>query len=268
MTTANDVLKVARSQIGYCESPRNSNRTKYGKAFGVNGDSWCAIFCWWCGWIADKKRTLTIAKNSSAAYIQESTVALGGKWIMKKTRSRDTRKDYLKKARQGDIVSFDFGAFDCVRDHVGLLDRVEGMYAVCIEGNTSKKGSQSNGGMVCEQRRHYTEICSAVRPKYTGKPEPLEPLEVDGIMGYETISRLQRFLKVTEDGEIGPITTKAWQKKIGMTKKEQDGEWGTKTTKALQKYLTDVGFPVMVNGKKDKATIKALQRMLNQTVKK
>ena len=48
MATANDVLAVARSQIGYTESPANSTPTKYGAAYGLNYNPWCMMFVWWC----------------------------------------------------------------------------------------------------------------------------------------------------------------------------------------------------------------------------
>ena len=48
MTKASDIVKVAVSQIGVKESPANSNKTKYGKWFGMNGVPWCAIFLDWC----------------------------------------------------------------------------------------------------------------------------------------------------------------------------------------------------------------------------
>lgn len=272
MATAKQVMNYARSQIGYCESPKNSNRTKYGKAFGVNGEPWCFIFEWACGNAVDKKNN-PFPHNSNAAYGQDEIVSKkGGTWIMKKNKSRSARKAALKKYKEGDCVDFDFGAMDAYRRHTGLVDHVEGAYVYVVEGNTTpdgKNGSQSNGGMVAMKKRHYSAICSCARPKYTnGKPEPLEPLEVDGEMGYETNCRLQRLLKVSEDGEIGPTTTRAWQKKIGMAKKDQDGEWGTKTWTATQHYLTSEGFPVMVTGQKNKATIKALQKFLNKKVTK
>ena len=163
-TTASKVMALARSQIGVCEKPANSNKQKYGKAYGWNGTFWCAQFVWWCIWKSGGGDI--VGKSASAAHIQDETVKKGGKWIMKPTRSADRRKAYLKQARPGDIVSFDFGMMDAYRDHTGLVDHVDGNYIYCIEGNTSKKGSQSNGGMVCEQRRLYIDVCSAVRPAY------------------------------------------------------------------------------------------------------
>lgn len=249
MATAKKTLKIARSQIGVCEKPAGSNRQPYGKAYGMNGVFWCAQYVWWCAWKADGKKTKTIAKNASAAYIHEQTVSkYGGKWIMKKTKQKNPRKEYLKKAKQGDIVSFDFGAMDAVRDHVGLVDYVSGNYVVCLEGNTSKKGSQSNGGMVCEQRRHYTEICCASRPRYSDKDKPEE--KYTGMLptlpkrGYfqkgdkgSQVKILQKFLDWCEldtggiDGEFGQATkdaVKTFQRFYGLS---VDGGWGKECQK-------------------------------------
>ena len=37
MTTAEQILQVARGELGYTESPAGSNKTKYGAWFGLNG---------------------------------------------------------------------------------------------------------------------------------------------------------------------------------------------------------------------------------------
>ena len=33
-------LEIAVSQIGYCESPPDSNKTKYGRWYGMDGVPW------------------------------------------------------------------------------------------------------------------------------------------------------------------------------------------------------------------------------------
>lgn len=273
MASPSDVLRVAASQVGVCEKPSGSNCVKYntwfyGKKVSGSDYSWCATFIVWCFYKAGLLNLVT--KNASAAYIQDDIVnKRGGSWIMRKNKSEDARRAYLAKAKPGDIVSFDFGRYDAWRSHVGILKEVSGDYLILYEGNTSKKRSQSNGGMVCEQRRIYTSACSAVRPKWSGvEPEPFKPLEVDGQFGVMTKMRLQRWLNVTEDAEIGKTTVRALQKKIGMNSKDIDGEWGRVTTRALQTYLTRQGFPVMVDGVRGKATIKALQKFLNREVTK
>ena len=168
--TAKEYAKVAHSQIGVKESPKNSNNVKYNTAFyghSVYGSNyaWCFVYLWWCA----QKAGIKFPHNANAAYGQDELVSrCGAKWIMKKNTSRATRKAYLKKAKKGDIVCFDFGYFDAYRRHVGTVYSVQGDYIWCLEGNTSadSRGSQSNGGMVCLKKRHYTAICSAVRPPY------------------------------------------------------------------------------------------------------
>ena len=169
MATAKQTMDVARKQIGYTEGPNNDN--KYGRSFGANHQSWCAIFCWWCGMrAAEIHKTLNpIAKNASAAYIQEDTVKRGGKWILKKTTSEKKKKNALKMLKEGDIISFDFGVKDNYRDHVGLVERVQGNTIITIEGNTQpdKKSEHWKYDKVCRRHRKYTDICAVVRPRYT-----------------------------------------------------------------------------------------------------
>lgn len=271
MAKANEVLKVAVSQIGVKESPANSNKTKYGKAFGENGVPWCAIFLWWC--FQQAKAGSLFPHNSNAAYAQDQIVSkCHGSWVMKKNTSKATRKAYLKKAKAGDVVTFDFGRMDAYRQHIGIVEKVSGDYLICIEGNTSQHGSQSNGGMVCRQRRLYTSVCAAARPAYEGaaiiippKPEPVtKPLTVDGILGYQTACRMQNWLGTTVDGEIGPNTIRALQKKIGA--KPVDGKWGKHTSAVFQRYLNKNGASPKLadDGVFGKNSVRALQTFLNK----
>lgn len=275
MPTAKKVMDIARSQIGYKESPANSNKTKYGKAFGMNGVPWCFIFEWWCGNKADSRNN-PFTHNSNAGYGQDEIVSKkGGKWIMKKNKSKAMRKAALKMYREGDCVDFDFGKMDAYRRHTGLVDHVEGDYVYVIEGNTSpdgKNGSQSNGGMVCRKKRHYSTICSAARPAYSDaapveepKPDPVtKPLTVDGILGYQTACRMQNWLGTSVDGEIGPNTVRALQKKIGA--KPVDGKWGKHTSAVFQRYLNKNGANPKLkdDGVFGKKSVKALQTFLNR----
>jgi len=42
------IVEIARAEIGTKESPKNSNKTKYGKWFGLDGLAWCGMFVSWC----------------------------------------------------------------------------------------------------------------------------------------------------------------------------------------------------------------------------
>ena len=274
MTTASQVLKVCQSQVGIKESPAGSNNVKYNTWFyghPVHGSNyaWCATFLDFCFWKAGGNNLFP--HNASAAYSQDEIVSrCHGKWVMRKTGSKTTKKKGFKDARPADVVCFDFGKGDSYRRHIGIVLRKSGDNYICIEGNTSagSSGSQSNGGMVAMRTRHYTEVCSIARPAYSGKggDVPLEPLVIDGGMGYETASRLQRWLGVAEDGEIGRKTIMALQARIGAV---TDGLWGKATTKCLQRFLNaHDNAKLTVDGECGKATIRALQRFLNKVVTK
>ena len=284
MATANDVLKVAISQIGICEKPKNSNNVKYNTWFyghPVSGSAyaWCATLVDWC--FEQAKSGNLFPHNANAAYAQDEVVSkCGGTWVMKKNTSKATRKAYLAKARPGDIVDFDFGEMDAYRRHIGIVEKVSGSNIICIEGNTTpdgKSGSQANGGMVCRKTRSYLSVCSAVRPAYSGavpvpvpKPDSVTtPLTVDGIMGYQTKCRLQTWLndsgaepKLAVDGEVGKNTVKALQKKIGA--KPIDGKWGKHTSEVFQRYLNKNGAKLADDGVFGKKSVKALQTFLNR----
>ena len=63
--TANveQVIAVGRSQLGYSESPRGSNRTKYGQFYGLNGAPWCAIFVSWVFYHAGSPLKISTTKG-------------------------------------------------------------------------------------------------------------------------------------------------------------------------------------------------------------
>lgn len=225
-----EFMEVAIRQNGYKESPPNSNNTKYGKWIGMNYQPWCSSYISWCGNEASDVfgGDNPIAKSANAAVLQDLTVSQKhGSWIMKKTASNATKLSGQKKAKEGDIIDFDFGANDLYRRHTGLCIGVIGDEYVTIEGNTSsdERGSQSNGGMVAIRRRSYKDVCSIVRPKL-GKykvPTPKEPF--DGVLpklpkrGWfelgdhgRKVKKLQKALNwitdfhLKEDGKFGNCT--------------------------------------------------------------
>lgn len=98
----------------------------------------------------------------------------------------------------------------------------------------------------------------------------------DGEMGYNTISALQKAVGSPVDGELGPNTVRALQASLNAGgfaphpttppvtpptdgKLVEDGEWGPATTNALQKKLG-----VTVTGEMNEETYKALQKATGQ----
>lgn len=256
-STAKGVIRQAVLQTGYVEG-RNNN-TKFGEAIGANFQSWCASFLWWCGEHAAKDNP--IVKSASAAYIQDLTVPQkGGSWVMRKTASNVTKKEGLSHAKFGDIVSFDFGANDLWRDHTAFVLGRSGSCYVTIEGNTSSGslGSQTNGDCVAIRIRHYTNVCSIVRPKYapSKKKQPNTPFtgEVPELpaRGYfkkgdsgKNVKHLQEALKwatsvkMATDGTFMNVTLWGviWFQHInGLV---PDGEFGPEAMKALNNLIKE-----------------------------
>jgi len=150
MATAEKVLDIARRELGNTESPAGSNRTKYGKWFGLDGYAWCMMFVQWCFNEAGALKLLP-KKTASCGDLMRAAKA-AGQWVT---------KDF----HPGDVVIYDFPG-GAATDHTGIVERVTASGVVAIEGNTSQSGSQSNGGMVCRKTRPNSQIVGAVRPKF------------------------------------------------------------------------------------------------------
>ena len=164
-TTAKEFVAFAAREIGYTENPPGSNRTKYGKWYGMDGQPWCAMYV---SWVANKSGNNTIIPKH--AY----TVS-GAKWFY--DRGQWVERGY----RTGDIVYFAFngpkfgGRWKGIH-HVGIVESVrpDGML-VTIEGNTSRR-SADNGGAVMRMVRNPANVAGAGRPKYDKPlPKPKKP---------------------------------------------------------------------------------------------
>lgn len=136
------IISIAAREIGYSETPKDSNKTKYGTWFGFDGVAWCGIFVSW-------------------VYAQAGFM-LGNIGFKKGFAGCQTAVAYFKKQgtttndpAPGDIVFFDWGG-DGRFDHVGIfVKRIDANSFESIEGNTSL-ANQSNGGSVMRRTRKYT----------------------------------------------------------------------------------------------------------------
>ena len=223
--TVKKILKIAKSQIGYKESPPNSNKTKYGKAYGLNGRPWCVIFIWYLFYVGKAEKLFYDGKKT--AYAPDLW-----KWFKKIKRA--TKK--IEKAKPGDIVFFDFNA-NGIPDHVGIVEKVlTGGYVQTIEGNTGT--NNTNGGQVQRRKRHKSVILGFGRPKYKEDPKKKKidynklPELKKGSHG-AAVKKVQKILKITIDGIYGSQTEKAVKKFQAAHKLINDGIVGPKTWKAL-----------------------------------
>jgi len=136
------IIDIARTEIGTVESPKNSNKTKYGKWFGLDGQAWCGMFVSWVYAQAGKPLG-RIGFTRGFAGCQTAVAHF------KKT------KQITKNPKQGDIVFFDWNK-DGRYDHTGVFVRDIGNGTFeSIEGNTSLT-NQSNGGQVMLRKRSYS----------------------------------------------------------------------------------------------------------------
>jgi CHAP domain len=145
-------LAEAVRHLGVHESPPGSNRTPFGRWFGVDGVPWCAIFMSYCfahssgvvlcrGWRGAGVYPLGVAYVPTL----ESWLRATGLWLGAK-----------QQRRPGDLVIFDWDGG--TPDHVGILERPldRGRYAT-VEGNTGV-GNDSDGGAVMRRDRSAAQI--------------------------------------------------------------------------------------------------------------
>lgn len=150
MATANEILAVARRELGYTESPAGSNRTKYGKWFGLDGQPWCMMFVQWV-FAQDGGMDLLPALTASCGAFMRAAKA-AGQWV-------------TGGYQPGDIVIMDFPGNKAKTDHCGIVVTLLTDGVRTIEGNTGV-GNDSNGGEVMERTRPLSAIVGAYRPHY------------------------------------------------------------------------------------------------------
>jgi len=154
----NKIVEVAISQLGYSENPPNSNLTKYGEWFGLNGVPWCAIFVSWV--------------------YHQAGYPLGNIGSPKGMAGCQYAVDYFIKSRSlvtepipGDLVFFDWND-DGRYDHVGIFEGWgDSDSFITIEGNTSMK-NDSNGGSVMRRIRYSIVKYIFVRPPVLNISQP------------------------------------------------------------------------------------------------
>jgi LPXTG-motif cell wall-anchored protein len=142
---ADDVLSVAKSQLGYTESEKNyevddegntKGYTRYGDWYGVPYGDWCAMFASFC---------LNYANVPDTAIPYEASCA---KWVEKLTQTEQYQSvDSGYTPNPGDLIFFD-NKNAGTANHVGIVTEAvtenDATYVKTIEGNSANK--------VCENR--------------------------------------------------------------------------------------------------------------------
>lgn len=170
MSWADEVLAIARGEIGTTEWPSGSNRVKYndwyyGRAVSGGAYPWCMAFVEWVFNAAG--RALPFKTASCSALLS---------WYRANKPECVSRKPV-----PGAVVIYNFG-------HTGVCVRDNGDGTItAIEGNTSAgdSGSQSNGGGVFEKRRSAGLVTAYIIP--FGKEE-------DDMTGEEILKKINEYL--------------------------------------------------------------------------
>lgn len=173
-------LDIARGEIGVAESPRNSNKTKYGAWYGVNGVPWCMIFVQWC---FDQSGNALPYKTASCSGLLN--------WVKK------NRKAWISTDPQpGDIIIYTFG-------HTGILEQADAASVTAIEGNTAI-GNDTNGGSVMRRVRSRAAVQAYIRPEI--KEEKMQTVKGATASENAMIKAIQKAVGAVQDGEIGTQT--------------------------------------------------------------
>ena len=178
MATAKDILAVARAEMGYTESPAGSNRTKYGKWFGLDGQPWCMMFVQWCFRQAGAQDMLPMLTASCGALM----------------RAAQAKSCWITDGYQpGDVVIYDFPG-GAATDHCGIVITALTTGVRAIEGNTGN-GNDANGGAVMERTRPLSQVVGAFRPDYD-----MEEKEDEDVVTYKYLKDIpEKFRPIIND---------------------------------------------------------------------
>jgi len=160
MSDTNDLVKIARKEIGTEEDPKHQNEgssiKKYqdSTSLGGQGWPWCAAFVDWCvqPFAAEADTKITHVPTTTAAF---GLITWGNDNHYPVFNPPVRAKDI--KPVPGDIVVYEFS-------HTGIVSR-EGDAAhdfYAIEGNTNPGGGR-DGYEVAERGRNYSSVRKFVR---------------------------------------------------------------------------------------------------------
>jgi hypothetical protein len=141
-------LAEALRHVGVREVPPGSNRTMFGRWFGVDGVPWCAIFA---SYAFDVGAGVVLCRGWHGAGVGPRGVAYVptlAAWLKATGRVVD-------EPLPGDLVVFNWDGG--LPDHVGIVIRAETDAVATVEGNTAV-GNDSDGGEVMRRTRSLADV--------------------------------------------------------------------------------------------------------------
>lgn len=134
------MLRMAASQIGVKEKP--TNRTKYGRWYGMNGQAWCAMFVSWVGAHSGVSLPRINSNRGFAAVVS--------------ARSFARKNNLLTKTPRVGSVFFIIGRNG--KGHTGFVESINWARRTIttVEGNTNAGGSRNGDGVYRRTRKIST----------------------------------------------------------------------------------------------------------------
>lgn len=215
MSTANHLIEIAQKYIGRTEYPPNSNKiifntNFYGREVSGPAYPWCAVFVYeMC-----KEAGVHLPLKTASCTALMTAAKQANMWV-------------TSNFCPGDIAIFDFTGNQKTPQHCGIVEEVIYDYGVrTIEGNTSKSGSQDNGGMVCRKDRRRKYIIGAVRPVFDKEPEKEDVFKMT----------IDEFISKLTDEQAYTLLNKAQKYAGGIaepTWSKNEGHWERSKNKGL-----------------------------------
>ena len=237
---ANDVLSMARGEIGYNRWNDPEQGTKYGRWFsqdhgsyyGTSGVPFCAMFVSWV--FNQAGASCAGLPEAYCPYIKNKANSAGA--VVSKT-----------SAQPGDVVIFqwDSGAVD----HVGIVEKNCGSYIQTIEGNTTINGIS---GSVGRRTRSWGVVDTAIRPSWGAATVPTAGIDLGdtSIWGRKFNKAIQEQFGTTQDGVMSGQyhgnDTYFWAKDPDAVTYENDGI--SEMVRALQRKIQATGHSVGSSG--------------------
>ncbi len=238
-----DILAIALSQIGYHEGNSRAdmdglntrgggNFVEFNRLSGIYdssvdyGYAWCAAFVNWSLYEAQIPRELTGAEVSCTLWVEDffSNQSHTETEIYKFSKGYSDTATYTPQS--GDLVFFRNIGSGRISTHIGLVRYCDGEKVYTVEGNTSSKYMDAEGGQVCIKEYAIDDpyIVGYGTPKYTTKDD-VPKVDYSGeklTTGlYITSKRIGIYKsKTTENGTSGSLASYTT-----FTVSNIDGEW-------------------------------------------
>ena len=224
MIFADKIIEIAKAEIGVTESPKNSNKQKYGKEYGVNGTAWCCQFVWW------------VFKHAGASELFYG----GGKtaWVPSVRKHYTQKGKWIRRGngtpKPGDIIIFGNRDDSGSGKHIGIITKVTSSTVYTVEGNTTKSGYSANGGMVAAKSYSRTNSNIAGYCSIDYNDEVKETVEV-------TVETLK---KGSKGDNVKALQTLLIGYGYDCGKYGADGDFGSATNEAVRNYQKAKGLSV------------------------